>query len=102
VDEFGGFSVVLDQYVFGHRALKPTWIYVSGASRSDIPPIPLRFGHPPRVINNPKGLKAGMRGYRKECTKPERESTPLGFALWMIEVAEICGKNVVSTLGGAR
>jgi hypothetical protein len=86
-DEFGGFSIDVEQHWWGHRARKRTWLYICGCRPADVPSFPIRFSHPPRVITNIHGLRAGMPGYRPEVTKAEREATPPAFASWLVELA---------------
>lgn len=37
-DEFGGWSFAIDQFHFGHRAEKATWLYVVGIEPDELPP----------------------------------------------------------------
>jgi hypothetical protein len=78
----------LSQFWFGHRAEKPTWLYIVGVDRWNTPELPLQIGQPPRVITNKKGLRSWMTGYRPECTKSEREHTPALFADWLVDLAK--------------
>lgn len=89
-DMFGGFTVSLDQFVFGHRAQKATWLYVCGTKRRNIPPVPLKFAYPSHVVTNVRGLRAGMPGFRTEITQRERDATPLAFATWLVVLANSC------------
>lgn len=69
VDQFGGFTVKVNQCDFGHRALKPTLLYCVGVTLPDLPePMP-----PITTIE-------------KMC-KAERERTPLLFASWLLSAA---------------
>lgn len=89
-DSFGGWTLGIDQYHFGHRAQKRTLLYIVGVGPREIPAIPLCLGHAPRVITNRRGLKSGMPGYRPEVTKSEREATPPLLAMWLVELARRC------------
>lgn len=89
-DEFGGFSLDVDQHWWGHRAQKRTWLYVCGCRLADVPPMPITLTKAPCVITNTHGLRAGMPGYRKEVTKREREATPPAFAEWLVALAAKC------------
>lgn len=80
-DEFGGYTIQISQWMFGHRADKPTWLYICGRKLDDLPPIPQREGIPSYVINSTKNDS------RPEVTKAERERTPLALAKWLVEVA---------------
>ncbi len=74
-DSFG-FTVYLEQLAFGHRALKPAWLYVSGCSLSSvvIPPV---VSLPVMPVQN--------------MNVREREKTPALFAHWLVDLARICG-----------
>ena len=91
-DSYGGFSLSIDQWWWGHRAQKPTWLYVCGCAKSSVPSMPLKFGTAPNVVTNRHGLRSGMPGYRKEITKREKDSTPLELAKWLCKLARICQK----------
>lgn len=86
-DAHGGFSIAVEQFAWGHRAQKATWLYICGVPRSEVPSMPMKFEHPQHVVTNIHGLRAGMLGYRKEITKREREATPPAFAAWLVELA---------------
>ncbi|MBT64710.1 MAG: hypothetical protein CML13_16045 [Puniceicoccaceae bacterium] len=86
-DIYGGFTISLPQFWFGHRAEKPTWFYICGIDRQSVPEIPILLGRAPRVITRKKGLLSGMPGYRKEVTIAEREETPAALAKWLVELA---------------
>jgi len=53
----------------------------------DLPAYPLALGEAPRVLFNKRGLRAGMPGFRTECTREEREHTPPAMADWLVAVA---------------
>ena len=89
-DSWGGFTLDVDQFWWGHRARKRTWLYVVGCERWQVPAMPIRLGAAPCLITNQHGLRSGMPGYRKEVTKREREATPPEFARWLIELASLC------------
>ena len=94
-DDYGGCTLVIEQFWFGHRAEKKTWLYVCGCDWDNIPVIPFRPGRAPRVITNRHGLRAGMPGYRPEVTKRERDATPPKLAQWLVELASRCvGQNI--------
>lgn len=72
-DQFGGVTWRVDQVRWGHRALKPTLLYVVGAAgRPDLPP-----------------AAAPVTTVERMC-RQERERTPLSFALWLAELARSC------------
>lgn len=97
IDEFGGFSICINQSDFGHKAQKKTLLYIKGCSYSYLPPLPILFNPPTHVIagdgRSRKKSKNYLQNQRPEVTKKEREATPLALALWLIEVAEKCQQN---------
>lgn len=82
-DEFG-FTLWVSQWWFGHKADKPTWLYVCGIESQDLPPIPFRLGEPTHVIQSRK-----RSGYRPHVSKAEREHTPREMAVWLCEVVKL-------------
>ena len=116
-DQFGGFTLDVEQFWWGHRAQKRTWLYVCGCARKDVPSMPIRLGKAPRVITNRHGLRAGQPGYRSEVTRRERDATPPDLAMWLVSLASHCcgqntdltdaarpgaGNNQNASAGGAR
>lgn len=73
-DEFGGFTYVVDQSWFGHRAPKRTWLYVCGAD--SLPDVPFELG-----VATGRVELMGLR---------EREATPVAFARWLLDLAATC------------
>lgn len=98
-DEFGGFTLPIDQNWFGHRAVKSTWLYVCGIEPSQLPAFPIIIGGASHVIAQMRSRKDGTRlkkgesGWRPEVSKAEREHTPLALALWLVALAKLCRKN---------
>lgn len=92
-DEWGGFSVWISQWWFGHRADKPTLLYIVGIEPSELPPLPFRLGEPSHVISSTNKHKTRIGRSRKggiwkpQVTKAEREHTPVALAVWLREVA---------------
>ena len=85
-DESGGWSMEIEQYHWGHRAEKATWLYIVGCSPTDIPPVPHRPGRATHCIRSSKGYPR-----LPYVTKPEREHTPLALAEWLVTLAAKCG-----------
>jgi hypothetical protein len=88
-DEFGGYTITINQSWFGHKALKKTFLYIVGCSQKDCPPIPIKYDAIQYTIASKIKKKSGKR-VKKEVTKAEREETPEALARWMIAVAERC------------
>jgi len=73
-DVFGGFTLVVDQSAFGHRARKRTWLYCCG-----VQPLPL----PPA---RPATTTVELLG------RAEREKTPPELAFWLVQTAATARK----------
>lgn len=89
-DTFGGWTLPVHQFWFGHRARKATWLYIVGIEPQAIPAIPLVLGEAPMVI----GLWSGRDRLtcRKGVLKIEREATPQAFAEWLTTLARACAR----------
>lgn len=81
-DRHGGYCAVIDQYIFGHRAEKSTWLYIVGVAPEDVPEMPIKAGRPTHCI---RPTKAYPR--LPSVTHREREETPPPFARWLVELA---------------
>jgi len=79
-DSFGGFTYVVDQAWFGHRAPKRTWLYIVGAD--SLPEVPFELGQ--------KSGRVSLMGQR------EREHTPPVFAFWLLDLANRCAFGLQS------
>lgn len=88
-DEYGGFSICVNQSWFGHKAQKKTLLYIVGVKRKDIPPYPITFDAVQYTISTSKAKNR----VKKEAPKKDREATPLQFAKWLIELAKSCKTN---------
>lgn len=75
-DEYGGFTISVDQGWFGHRAIKKTFLYICGILPGDLPEFTMKF----RLDHVPVE-KMGLA---------EREATPAGFASWLFSLASQC------------
>lgn len=87
-DEFGGFTYVVDQFWFGHRAKKATKLYICGINAFDVPGHPIALGEAPRTV----GLWSGRdkKNCRPSISKAEFEATPPAFARWLVDLAMRC------------
>lgn len=85
VDAFGGWSFVVDQFWFGHRARKRTRLYVVGRDFGDFPRMPLVIGESPCTV----GLWSGRdrERCRPSIKKREYEATPIEFAKYLVDLA---------------
>lgn len=86
-DIFGGFTLPIDQYWFGHKARKRTWLYTVGISVKEIPRFPFRLGEAPYICG---GSRCKLR---PEITKAEREHTPKELAVWLISLCHLIHAN---------
>lgn len=82
LDSHQGYSLSLDQYWFGHRAPKRTWLYICGVRRRDLPRMPIRLGPARHLVTTSGPYRSGI-----EITRRERSATPPAFAEWLVEVA---------------
>jgi len=99
-DVFGGFSMDVDQFWWGHRAQKRTWLYICGCTRAQVPQMPIVLGTSPRKCCWSKEIRVGDPRYRKQIRTKERNATPKNFALWLIELARRCkteNRNIVQS-----
>lgn len=84
-DAWGGWTLPIHQYWFGHRARKATRLYIVGCEPRGLPPMPMRLGEATHTV----GLWSGRD--RATCkpsiTKPEFEHTPRELAVWLVELA---------------
>lgn len=81
-DAFGGWSLAVEQFHWGHKAAKATWLYIVGCGIEAIPPMPHRSGEPAYYVTQPPPRKGQPRrrkgdpGWKPELKKAEREHTP--------------------------
>lgn len=92
-DAFGGWTLPILQWWWGHRAEKATRLYIVGCEPANIPQMPLRVGYPTHVVNTTHGARKGDPCYKPHCTKNERERTPVELAKWLVELARRCKKS---------
>lgn len=96
MDLFGGWTLPIVQFWFGHRAMKATWLYIVGCGPMDLPDMPLVLGDAPRMIGSPSRRANGYRPrkgdqlWRQDVTDREKDATPIDLALWLLEVARRC------------
>jgi hypothetical protein len=75
-DDFGGFTILVDQYDFGHVAHKKTKLYICGIKPEDIPVLPPKDE---TIHYCEKGKRRSICGNIKgttRCTQYQREYTP--------------------------
>lgn len=86
VDVWGGYTLEVDQFHFGHSCQKATWLYVCHVPRDLVPAQPWREGGPSKVVSSSLFRKGDPR-WKPHCTKEEREATPPDFARWLVTIA---------------
>ena len=79
-DEFGGWSIEVDQVAWGHRAREKTWLYVVGVGPRSV--AVLRGGTPTHCVNSRKRDTA-----LKELSAQGRRRTPPAFAAFLVDIA---------------
>lgn len=95
-DDFGGWTLPIHQFWWGHRAQKKTWLYVVGCEPREVPAMPLRLGVSSCVIRldkrRPDGthIRKGDADWRQPLGPAEREHTPPELAAWLVELAARC------------
>jgi len=96
-DEWGGMTLEVDQFHWGHKARKRTLLYVVGTR--DIPTMPRRAGKPTHVVDRPgrarKAERPNSAGLLPWVSHKECEATPPAFAEWLVELARRCSKHNV-------
>lgn len=91
-DAFGGFTLPIFQNWWGHRAEKPTLLYIVGCEPKDVPELPMVLGDATHVIASSRRHYRGHTNLRPWVTKAEREHTPPALAAWLVELAKRCSK----------
>jgi hypothetical protein len=99
-DKFGGFTLNVPQFWFGHKAEKNTSLYVCGLDPKDCPGSPFKLGEPEFVVCQSRDRVKGERinmgkndcRWKPEMKKTERDYTPLIFALWLVDLARLTKK----------
>lgn len=92
-DQWGGWTLPVLQWWWGHKAEKPTLLYIVGCDPRDIPPMPYKMGRSECVIRLDKRradgthIRKGDSDYRPALGPKEREATPPAFAAWLVELA---------------
>lgn len=87
-DAWGGFTIIVPQFWWGHLADKATRLYICGCEPSDVPPVPMKLGSATHVIGDVGRASLGTK--KPEIPKADREKTPPAFAAWLVELAKKC------------
>ena len=99
-DAFGGFTLVIDQNWWGHRAQKRARLYVVGCKPDEVPRLPLVLGEATHTV----GLWSGRdkTTCRPSIGKHEYEHTPTELASWLVELARQCFVRSNVGMSGCR
>lgn len=92
-DGWGGFTIIVPQFWWGHLAEKNTRFYIVGCKPRSLPEIPLVLGEPTHSIghkNYSTHRDVIKPGEKKELLKSAREKTPPALARWLVELARRC------------
>ena len=79
-DEFGGFTIEVDQFDFGHVAHKKTKLYICGIKLNDLPKLPSV-----NTASTDRSICGNVKG-TKRCTQYQREYTPDALIEFMTEI----------------
>lgn len=76
-DSFGGFTISVPQWWWGHKAEKMTWLYVCRLL-GHLPEMPFKLGEATHVVSSGYARFRGDRGrsMKPEVSKREREAPP--------------------------
>jgi hypothetical protein len=90
-DNHGGWTLMVDQHWWGHRARKRTRLYICGCPPSEIPEYPMVLGEATHTV----GLWSGRN--RETCRpsigKKEFEASSPRFAEWLVALAARCARQ---------
>lgn len=82
-DEFGGYTVAVNQVSWGHKCAKPTWLYMVRVP-GELMRAGIRTGGTPThcVCTGPRQLQR-----LPVASKPIKRRTPPAFAEWLVSLA---------------
>lgn len=89
-DEWGGWSIRVEQGWWGHRAPKPTWLYLVGVPADAVRAGAPDWWHTPPAVAN----RDGRRIYCEALSQRQRELTPPAFAAWLVSLARCAAAPV--------
>jgi hypothetical protein len=102
IDQWGGYSICINQHWFGHRCEKKTLLYIVGCLQQNLPAVPISFDAVQCVIAQTKTKAGNYRNGKKVLSKAQRDKTPIDLARWLIQVAGMCNENSLSLSGPKR
>lgn len=87
-DAWGGYTLIMPQWWFGHRAEKGTRFYIVGVAMKDLPEVKLKLGDAPCVVTtSKKKFQTPPDEWRERLGSKEREETPPDMARWLVALA---------------
>lgn len=88
-DTYGGWTLAVNQWWWGHLAEKATLLYIVGCPPERLPPLPPIPAGEPQFICGQSGRRKDRQRTkdRAEISKQAREHTPPAFAAWLVELA---------------
>jgi hypothetical protein len=90
-DQWGGYTLAMPQWWFGHRANKATRFYIVGCPVADLPEVPLKLGDAPCVVTTSKRkCETPPEEWKERLGTHEKEGTPPAMARWLVDVARKC------------
>ena len=94
-DEYGGFTILIDQYDFGHVAHKMTKLYFCGLKKAQLPDLPPRDMSEHFCENGKKRSICGNVAGTTRCTQYQREYTPEKLIDFFESVLNIIQKHKI-------
>jgi hypothetical protein len=100
-DEWGGYTIEVQQVDWGHPARKRTWLYIVGVELQYVPMFPPRR-EPTHWASGSRGRSKGKQGSPvppgiKVCSAQQRRRTPTDFARWLVDLATGCSTLPIGT-----
>lgn len=93
-DAWGGYTLIMPQWWFGHRAEKGTRFYIVGTPLKDLPEVKLKLGDAPCVVTTSKRkCQTPPAEWRERLGNREKEGTPPEMARWLVAVARASRHN---------
>lgn len=80
-DDFGGWSIEIQQFHWGHRAEKATWLYIVGLDPADFPDMPQRPGRATHCVRPTKSYPR-LPSITKPSANTRRPSWLSGLSIW--------------------
>lgn len=97
-DQYGGYTVAVEQVAWGHPCRKPTWLYIVGLDRAVVESEIRTGGTVTHWVGGSRGRGRGANGHKrglipagiKAASAEIRRRTPPAFAEWLVSIAARC------------